>query len=364
MKKVLAIMLVALMVMSLIACAKPEPTPEPEPEPVAETTPEPAPVVETTPEPEPEPEPTPEPEPEPVVLADEGHALWTILGQQLLPDGTQNGWGDKDAEVFEKSALTAIALEDLKEISEDVYNALAEKDVKYLYVGDIIVGTNDAGWSTGCLIDGKVHKANGSYAIKVGPCTVEVDGDLKVYSVDQWISDPKTAHVENLTPATFFMPVWQEEKDENGFSWGDNPVVIGGAGLYTVVVAQYNNASTAEEPGYGMALVLKDAMEGIDYIGEFIPADHTFGIVGGFEASGWADGKDIEMTADGENVWKGEVDLKANDEFKVRADGKWDFSWGDPTTENGNCRAEADGTYIVTITFTDGEGVVTVEPKA
>ena len=348
MKKVFAILLVALMVISLVACAKTEPEPAPEPT--------------VTEAPAPEPEPVPEPEPEPVAepLVDPNHELWSILGNQLLPDGTPNGWGDKDSEIFEKSALTAITLEDVKAIDEAVYEALAAKEIKYLYVGEILVGTNDAGWTTKCLIDGKLFKANGSYAIKVGQCTVDIDGDLKVYSVDQWISDPKTAYVEVLTPATLFMPVWQEEKDENGFSWSDNPAVIGGAGLYTVIVAQYKNASSADAAGFGMALVLKEAKEGIAYeeILEWVAADHTYGIIGAFNE--WS--ADVAMEADGENTWKGEVELTAGQEFKVRADGAWDFSWG--AEDGSNCKAEADGTYIVTITFVDGKGVVTVEPKA
>ena len=207
MKKVLVILMAVLMVLSLAACGTKE-----------EAAP-------TTDNPGTEPGNTDtgntdtgntEPEASTDVLKDDGHEIWDILGQQTLTDGTINGWGDKDAEVFEKSALTPASMADVKAIDENVYKALAAKEVKYLYVGEVIMGVNDAGWSTGCLIDGKMFKANGSYAIKIGQCTVDVDGDNKVYSVDQWISDPKTAHVEVLTPATLFMPAWQEEKDENG----------------------------------------------------------------------------------------------------------------------------------------------------
>jgi hypothetical protein len=353
MKKLLVIMLTLVMVLSLVACQgekKEEPAPVTEgTEPVAENTPEP--VDETT----------PEPAAEPVVLADETHALWTAHGQYLLADGTQNGWNGKDTEVYEASALTAIALEDVKAIDEDVYNALAAKDVKYLYTIDLIFGTNDAGWTTDCLIGGKLFKANGSYAFKIAQCTVDVDGDNKVYAEDQWIHDPKTAHSESLTPDTLFVPVWQEEADENGFSWASNPVVIGGAGLYTLVIAQYNNPSTPDQAGYGIALVMKEAKEGIAYeeILEWVAADHTYGIIGGFNE--W--GSDVAMTDNGDGTWSGEVELTAGTEFKVRADGAWDYSWGDPSTENGNCVVDADGTYVVTISFATGEGVVTAEAK-
>ena len=157
-----------------------------------------------------------------------------------------------------------------------------------------------------------------------------------------------------------FMPVWQEEADENGFSWASNPVVIGGSGLYTLVIAQYANASSPENPGYGIGLVLKEEQEGIAYeeVLEFVPADHTYGIIGSFEGSEW--GSDVAMEDNGDGTWTGEVELKAGDEFKVRADGDWTYSWGDGAD---NLKCEEDGTYVVTISFDGGEGTVTAEPK-
>ena len=92
-----------------------------------------------------------------------------------------------------------------------------------------------------------------------------------------------------------------------------------------------------------------------------MPADHTYGIVGSFEGSNWGEGADVEMVADGENVWTGEVELKAGDEFKVRADADWTYSWGDASGENLKC--EADGTYVVTITFADGAATVEAVAK-
>ena len=198
-------------------------------------------------------------------LADKDHAAWVIHGQMLLEDGTENGWNGKDAALYEKSALTAIALDDVKKIDNDLYKALSGKDIKYLYKIDVIFGTNDAGWTSGFLRDGKLGQANGSYCFKIAQCSVDQDGDAKIYAEDQWISDPKTAYAESLTPATLFMPVWQEEEDENGFSWASNPVVIGGAGKYTLVIAQYNNASAPDKPGFGIGLVLKEAKDGIAY---------------------------------------------------------------------------------------------------
>ncbi len=294
-------------------------------------------------------------------LKDDTHELWVAHGQYLLADGTQNSWDGKDSSLYEASALKAISLKDVKDISEELYNTLSAKSVKYLYTIDLIFGTNDAGWNTNCIKDGVVYKANGSYAFKIAQCNSEVDGDTKVYAEEQWISDPKTANVESLTPKTVFYPVWQEAADENGFSWASNPVVIGGAGLYTLVIAQYTTVSAAGQPGYGVGLVLKEAKEGIEYT--VVPKDHTYGIVGSFASSDWGNaGADVQMTASGENTWVGEVELKAGEEFKVRVDNDWAVNYG--PAEGGNFKAEADGTYVVTLTIaSDGTGTVTFALK-
>lgn len=294
-------------------------------------------------------------------LADDSHAAWVVHGQYLLADGTENGWNGKDTAVYEASSMTAASLDDIKALDEELYNTLSSKDVKYLYTADVLFGTNDAGWTTNALIDGVMYKANGSYAFKVAQCSVDKDGDNTVYAEDQWISDPKTAYAESLTPATLFMPVWQEEADENGFSWASNPVAIGGSGLYTIVCAQYNSVSAAGNPGYGIGLVKKEDKDGIAYeqIVEWVAGDHTYAVIGGFNE--WADAGVVEMEAGENSTWTATVDLTAGTEFKVRADGAWDYSWG---AEDGtNLVAEEDGTYLVTIDFSGDAPVVTAEKQ-
>ena len=320
MKKFLVVLLSVLMVCTMAACGKPAPKP----------------------------------------LADDTHAAWVAHGQYLLADGTPNGWNGKDTALYEASALKAIALEDVKNINEALYNTLSGKEIKYLYTIDLILGVNDAGWTTNALIDGKLYRVNGSNAFKIAQCSVDADGDNKVYAEDQWISDPKTAHAESLTPDTLFMPVWQEENDEYGFSWASNPACIGVPGLYTLVIAQYTSVSSATTPGYGIGLVLKEAKDGQgqELIVEFVPADHAFGVVGSF--NNWGETPDVEMTAGENNTWTAEVELPAGAEFKVRADGAWDNNWG--TADGGNLVAETAGTYVVTITFGD-EVTVTATAK-
>lgn len=91
----------------------------------------------------------------------------------------------------------------------------------------------------------------------------------------------------------------------------------------------------------------------------------TWGVVGGFAASGWADGQDIAMTEKEAGVWvSAPVEMKAGDEYKVRANGEWKKNYGfneeGKTILDGqtNGKVEADGTYIVTLNLTDPEAPV------
>lgn len=301
------------------------------------------------------------------VLADTASHAWVVHGNNKIGD-LNNDWDSKSNELYEASTMTAVSLNDVAQISEEVATTLKGKDLKHLYTLDVTFGENDASWTTRVMkADGKIYDINGSYAFKVGK--VSYSESLDVYATNQWISDPKTAHAESLTD-NVFVPVWQETPDENGFSWSMNPACIGGAGTYTLIAAEYNTASTATTPGYGFALVLKEAgtaaTEDVEVV-KYVADDHTYGLVGSFASSNWADGADIAMT--GENgTYSGEITLAVGEEFKVRADGAWTYSWGanavtsspdgafDLPTD-GNIVCAVAGTYTVTISnFTEAGG--------
>ena len=309
-------------------------------------------------------------------VREDSEATWVMHGQYLLSDGeTVNGWNGKTNELYEASKMTATSVAEVAEYAQEVADVLKGKSIKYLYAGEAVFGLNDAGWTANFLIGEDLYQANGSYAFKVARCLYDAAED--VYAEDQWIPDPKTANVESLTPDTFFLPVWQETPDRFGFSWTSNPVVIGGAGKYKMIVAQYTDVSAAGVPGYGIAAVkLEDGAENEKAqkyvkLEEFKPAEHTFGVIGSFAASNWGNaGKDVAMTAsaDGKS-YSAEVALKAGDQFKVRADNdtKWKFSWapskaveGVITLKDGNAVAAVDGTYIVTISNFGFAGTATV----
>ncbi|MBO7314245.1 MAG: hypothetical protein J6U49_01110 [Alistipes sp.] len=54
--------------------------------------------------------------------------------------------------------------------------------------------------------------------------------------------------------------------------------------------------------------------------------DHTWGLIGSFEGSGW--GTDVAMTINGDWAVAENVQLANGNEFKFRADGSWDLSYG------------------------------------
>ncbi len=293
------------------------------------------------------------------VLEDTNHAAWVLHGPMLLKDGeTVNGWNGKDNELYEASKLTAISIKEAKEINAEVGEKLAGKKVKYLYKYEgAVFGTRDAGYSKKFLdAEKNLFQANGSYTFKVA--TVDYDAEEEVYAEQQWIPDPKVSHAESLDGNIFF-PTWSEKFDEDGFSWADDNVIRSGAGVYTLIVAQYDVAVSPTQPNFGIAAVKTEAKEGQAYeaLTKFVPSEHTYGVIG---LNGeWGTDAAALTLADG--VYSATVTATADTSFKIRADGGWDYSWGFAsvdadastyafTNAEGNIGVAA-GTFDVELTF-------------
>ena len=226
-----------------------------------------------------------------------------------------------------QGAMKASTVAAVKEMNADVGGKLeaktALKDV-FIYEGAHFGSTEvgHAGWTTNALVDGAVVTMDGGYCVKAIECTYDEEDGKWLSS--QWIPDPHTACVENLTPATLFMPTWQEAEDENGFAWNSNPVVIGGAGKYNIVVARYTTSpdeSKTDSYNYAMALVKVQAEE------EYVPPvveEHTFSLIGSFNS--WGDDVDLDKVSEG--MYEATYTFAENDEFKVRLDHAWATSWG------------------------------------
>ena len=67
------------------------------------------------------------------VLADADSAAWCVHGNIKLADGTENGWNGKEKELYEKSSMTAISINEAVAIDATVGAALKTKNVKHLY---------------------------------------------------------------------------------------------------------------------------------------------------------------------------------------------------------------------------------------
>lgn len=268
----------------------------------------------------------------------------TVAGAFCSKDGEHA----VDWKYTEQGAMTKSSVAEVKTLDATVGAKLeaktALKDV-YVYQGAQFGCTEVgyAGWTAKALIDGEVQTVDGGYAVKAIECTFDEEDEKWLSS--QWIPDPHTACVENLTPASLFVPTWQETADENGFAWNDNPVVIGGAGVYTIIVARYTTAadeSKTDAYNYAMALIKTEAKEAYE------PApveEHTFGLIGSFNS--W--GGDVDMPKVSDGVYEVTYAFAADDEFKVRLDGAWTQSWGyaDVTSPDASLIADNGGNIKV-----------------
>ena len=296
------------------------------------------------------------------VLEDTERAAWCLHGNFILADGTtQNGWNGKDKALYEASKMTAISIKEARELDAKVGEALASKKVKYLYKYEgAVLGTNDAGWTAKFLDEKKdLYQANGSYVFKATALTY--DAEEEVYSEDQWIPDPKVSYAESLDGNVFF-PTWSEAYDEDGFSWAENNVLRSGAGVYTIIVAQYKETSAATVPGFGIAVVKTGSVEGgREYVKQTDFSTYTsWGVVG--TITEWGTNPDIAMTPNAaKTVYTATVELAATDAFKVRPESKWENDQGfaavdtktsDEGVKNadGNIGVTDAGSYVVTLT--------------
>ena len=162
------------------------------------------------------------------------------------------------------------------DLPAEMQKQLLEKEIVGVYQFDgrtFNVGPN---WTANANVDGEVLTLNGGYTIKV--VKAAYDEEDKVSFAQQWNPDPKTSAVQNLTPDTLYMPKWIEtpvEGEEGLGTWADNPVVIGGAGEYTVYFVEYKGANAAESPKYAMGLVQTLELEEPKTTAELIEEEHA-----------------------------------------------------------------------------------------
>lgn len=286
------------------------------------------------------------------ILADADHATYCVVGpSQTTIGGKSIAWDYSEAGV-----MTASSRNDLKEVSPDLYNDLKAVKLSSLYIlEDVVIGAEAAGYNKTALLDGDLVQADGALTLKTA--SINYDAVDDVYSIDEWLVSPEH-YGETLTPDTYWCSPHYETPDENGFSHASDPVVVSGAGSYTVVLARY--VDTKEDGStLGIGLVLQEANPEGQQVTPIVPVDVTsLGAIGSFAASeGWT--FEAALTKNEEDVWEGDVEAVAGNEFKIRANGAWTYSWGfAAVTEaaagiisdvGGNIGAVADGTYHISI---------------
>lgn len=147
--------------------------------------------------------------------------------------GQWNGWG-----AFEGYEMEAIKLSD--ERVKSIKGQL--KGVEALYIKEVTLPAEDAGWENTFKIDGEEVTFNGNLAVKVIR-TTKGDPDAK----DFWAPAKESGKITNLTPDTFFLPEFREEdaEEDGKGTWADNPFAKE-AGVYYVIYAEKGAGVNAE----------------------------------------------------------------------------------------------------------------------
>lgn len=286
------------------------------------------------------------------VLADAEHATYCIAG----PSQTTVGGESIDWDYSEAGVMTASSRNDLKAVSQDLYDDLKAVKLSSLYIiKDVVIGAEAAGYKKTALLDGALVQADGALTIKV--ISVNYDAEDDVYSADEWLPSPEH-YGESLTPDLYWCPPHYETPDENGLSHSSDAVVVGGAGTYTLVLARYVDVKE-DLSTLGVGLVLQEANPDGEQVEEIVSEDLTsLGAIGSFAASnGWTD--EVALVKNVDDVWEGSIEAVAGNEFKIRANGAWTYAWGFADVTDvaagvisdvgGNISAVADGTYNISI---------------
>lgn len=163
--------------------------------------------------------------------------------------GNFNGW-----DTVADGQMEAIAKND-----ERVASIKDELDgVEFLYIKEIVLPTDEAGWGVNYIIDDVNTSLDGNLTVKVIR-TATGDPDTR----DWWAQSPESGEIMNLTPDTLFVPEFVENATTSvvvgegdaavtftSGAWNDNPVALA-AGTYYAVFAEFSDGTR----GLGLIVV-------------------------------------------------------------------------------------------------------------
>ena len=193
------------------------------------------------------------------VLVDESCDGWLSRGEHIA-NGITTNW-EYNTNDFDALKMKPVSFKDVKKISEEVASSLSNRKLKHLYTSTIEFGTIESSWTCKALVNGEVKTLNGNYSFKITKVDIDENNE---HLTTMWIPYFLYANCETLTPDTLFMPPFQEEPDEFGFSGYDNAVCIGGKGVYQLIAAEYYVDQDSEVSEFGLALVKHDTEDSLN----------------------------------------------------------------------------------------------------
>jgi hypothetical protein len=163
-------------------------------------------------------------DPNDTVLVDEAHDYYVT--------GNFAGWGGAAGNPDYK--MEAIAINDAR-----VASIKAQlKGATGLYIIEIVLPSTAAGWDVTYKVDNTVTVFDGNLTVKV----IQTDAGDDIPNF--WAQNPESGKINNLTPATLYIPPFVEENVDQAGTWNDNPVARA-AGTYYLVFVIFQGSKSA-----------------------------------------------------------------------------------------------------------------------
>ena len=156
------------------------------------------------------------------VLADANHDYYAT--------GQFAGWGDATSKTEFKMEAISTGDSRVSSIRSKLNGA------KALYVVEVTLSNDPAGWTGSFKINGVDKEFDGNQAIKV------IQTDVGSPAPNYWAQNKESGAITSLTPDTLYIPPYREENSDGAGSWGDNLFVTTGGGKYLVVFAVFDGS--------------------------------------------------------------------------------------------------------------------------
>ena len=157
--------------------------------------------------------------------------------------GNFNSWGEAIGDETYQMEVVSYRDERLASIKDEL------KDAEEIYIYELALPTEEAGWGKNFIIDGVNTTVDGNKIIKV----VRTDlGDAE--NGIWWAQSPESGKIDNLTTETFWIPEFVEEATTTNIvgegddavlftsgAWNDDSVALDG-GTYYVVFAEFDGS--------------------------------------------------------------------------------------------------------------------------